>query len=854
MSTPAFPRQALAPPATGPLARLPAPLRGKGVLFAAYLAVAFLVMGANPFRGESITPLDALATQHAFSWIDPGVEPRFGERSDILNALLPSWIDARRQLREGRVPLWNDGVAGGSTHLVPNTSVFTPAFAVFAAAPTPALGFHLAIVLNLAIAGLGMHLFLRRHVGGVAAACGALTFMFCGFHAAWLYWPHVHTAVWAPWLLLAIERCVQRPAMGTAIGIGIATTMVVLGGFPFVAEMILCMGGLYFLMSWGFGFHDRDLRLRLPVWYAAGSALGLLLCAPVVVELANWLAHYDLGYRQNRGSYLRFEHVSRLLPPWSYEFKRVEQTMYVGLVMTACAATTLLVSIARPARMSRIAAFGVLLLVITAGLVFGLWPLWLVGWFPGMGFNSWSRTIGVMDVAIIILGTLALDRLWKAGCAAGSRRTTLAIVVCVLALLQVVEQAHFFRRYNGPVPAAYFFPELPALRYVQERVGPFDYVVADSSFGIAGELGAYGLRDWFAHQIRTPAHKDALGTMVPGHRRSHTASRFRASAIDSDASALSDFNVRFLVVDSHDRDAVGPARRKITTRTPAPQQPGPEWVQYFDIGGEDGVTLRGISLRMATYMEKGLRGRVELAVASESGPPLAAVRIDARTVSDNQFAEFFFPEPVPLAPGRYLFKVVYTPSEQETRPLTAWILPPTSKTSAALRAGSQPLEGELEFLLHVGDGIRGNYRHAFTAAGLSVFESMRTPNGPYFLADMLDVAGPEASSSIRVEHYEPAAFRLRYTGQQAGYVVVPQILTRDWQVSVEGRRAVPRLKAGVMPAVVVAGPSTIEFRYEPWNLRALLAWATSLVALLGLMAFAQHHFQKRDGPRKETGT
>lgn len=79
MSTPAFPRQALAPPATGPLARLPAPLRGKGVLFAAYLAVAFLVMGANPFRGESITPLDALATQHAFSWIDPGVEPRFGE-------------------------------------------------------------------------------------------------------------------------------------------------------------------------------------------------------------------------------------------------------------------------------------------------------------------------------------------------------------------------------------------------------------------------------------------------------------------------------------------------------------------------------------------------------------------------------------------------------------------------------------------------------------------------------------------------------------------------------------------------------------------------------------------------------
>lgn len=827
--------------------------RRTATLLLAYLALAFAVMGANPFRAESITPLDALVRQHAFSWIAPDVEPRSGERSDILNALLPAWIDVREQIREGRIPLWNDKNAGGGTYLVPNTSMFTPAFAMFVAAPTPALGFHLAIVLNLALAGLGMHLFLRRHVSTAASVCGSVTFMFCGFHAAWLYWPHVHTAIWAPWLLLAIERCIAKPGMRGALGIGLATVLVALGGFPFVSEMILCMGGLYFLVSWIWNFQDPALRLRLPAWYATGSALGLLLAAPVLVELASWLAQFDLAYRDNRGSYLDATYVSRLLPPWAYRFKRVEQTMYVGLLMTFCAVGTILLSLVRPMRITRVQLFGLALLVATVGLVFGLWPMWMVGWFPGMSFNSWSRTIGLMDLAIIILGALTIDRLWKKArnAASGRSHVFLTALVALALVAQVGEQAHFFRRYNGPAPAAYFFPSLPAVDFVRERVGPFDYVIGDSSFGISGELGAYGLRDWFGHQIKTPAHKRALDKMVPQHRRSHTASGFRASEIKSDSPLLADFNIRYLIVNSQDSRTIGPARTKIHSRSPLPPQPGKPWIQYFDIESLEGLLLRGISVRMATYMEKGLQGSLELAVATASGKPVAGTAIDTRTIVDNQLAEFYFTAPVSLPHGRYRFSLNYKPLEHEARSLTAWMLPPGPGTTAPLLVGGSTQEGEMEYMLHIGDGIHGHYRRIHTVAGLSVLESMRAPKGPYFLPDVTVEAKPGASASVTIGHYSPEAFSLRYSGEEAGYVVVPQVLTRKWIVTVDGVPTTPALKHQVMPAVPVNGPATIEFRYQPWNLRALAGWVAALAGLLGLMTLLQQHFQRAAGRERD---
>lgn len=817
-------------------------MRSRPVLFIAYLLLAFGIMGANPFRGESITPLDVLVKQHAFSWADEGQPARHGERSDVLNGLLPYWINAREQIRSGHFPKWNDIAAGGVTFLVPTYSMFTPAFAVFAVAPTPALGFHLAIVLNLAIAGFGMHLFLRRHVRLPAAICGAATFMVCGFHAAWLYWPHVHTSIWAPWLLLAVDGCTRSPGMRSAVGLGLATAMVILGGFPFVTEVILCAGGLYFLVSWRLRHpHAASGPSPLP-WYVLGSAFGFLATLPLLLELHGWLQQFDLGYREGRGSYLRAGHMTRLLPPWAYQHKRVEQTMYVGLLLTLAAAASVLLMAVRPRATPRLALFAALLLVLVGGLVFGLWPMWLVGWFPGMSFNSWSRAIGVLDIAIILLGVTLVDRAWRR--AAGTGALWIRILVLLLVGAQIAEITHFFRRYNGPAPASYFYPEPPAVSYVRSRAGPFDYVITDRAFDISGEIGAFGLRDWYAHQLRTPAHKRLLDDLVERHRVSHTASRFPAKAIDTAAQALADLNVRYIVVDHPDDLTRGPARENPPSRTPLPPQPGDAWVQHFDVTETD-LPVRAISVRLATYAERSLKGVVALVLSDGSGNVLGRSAIDARTVKDNALAEFHFPEPVVLQPGNYRFALAYRPLEAPARHLTAWSVPVAAdETDQSLFVGTRPFPGSLEYVLHVGDSTIGHYRRVFMAAGISVFENTRAPRGPYFLRGLAHDADPAAGSQVSIVDYAADAYTLRYEGTRSGFVVVPASLGRGWQVAVNGTAVAPSYKHGLLPAIPVDGPSQIVFEYRPWQPPLLLVWLGSLCGLLGSMALLGRHQSK----------
>ena len=825
--------------------RLERPLPRVALLLMMYVALAFAALGANPFKGQTITPFDVLLKQRAWAWVDPGVKPRFSERSDILNSLVPFWTNAREQVRSGQFPTWNDTAAGGTTMLVANNSMFTPGFAIFAATPDPALGFHLAIIFNLAVAGLGMHLFLRRRLGWLAAACGGATFMFCGFHAAWLYWPHVFTSVWAPWLLLAIDHCAKTPRMRNGLGIAAATTMVILGGFPFVTELVLATGGLYFLVLWARRWRSTSDWSRFAIWYVAGSAIGLFLCGLLLLEFVTWFQQFDFGYRNNRGSYLDTRYLSRLLPPWAYKYKRVEQTMYVGLAMTALATFTVVSTMTRWRRPPDLVLFGLLLLVVSFGLVFGLWPMWLVGWAPGMAFNSWSRSIIILDIALITLGACAVDQAWQFARKRPARLLQLATIVVVIA--QAGEMATFFHRYNGAVPGRYYYPEIPATTYLRAHAGPFDYVVTDRSFDISGELAAYGLRDLFAHQFRTPAQKRALEGMVPNHFHSHTASRFRARDIDTESQLLADFNARYLVVSSHDPRAKGPGSRKRHSHTPLPPQPGHQWLQQFEVTGT-GVTLQGISVRLATYQRKDLQGLVTLNLEAADGRQLASADIDAATVVDNQMGEFFFSGPVRLQAGRYTFALVYRPTGDASAPMTAWSAPDSEKGQVLL-VDNVPQPGVMEYLLHTGEGRDGYFHRVFTAAGISVLENTRSPNGPYFLPNLDAGADRDSGQAVTIEHYRPDAFSLRYSGHSAGYIVIPMSMTPGWSAAVAGQRVDIALKDGVMPAIRVTGPSMITFEYKPLARRWLLPWSAVLLCSLGLLFYFDRRTARKDSAR-----
>lgn len=842
------------------------------LLFLGYAMLALAVLGANPLKGESITPLDVLVKQRAWAWVDPSIEVRQPERTDAINALLPTWIIAREQLRGGRVPAWNDQYAGGNTLLAPSTGTYTPAFLVFAAAPTPALGFHLAIVFNLAMAGLGMHLFLRRRLSFAAALFGAITLVFCGFHAAWLYWAHVFTFMWAPWLLLAVDRCAERPDFRRALTVAAASALLILGGFPFVAELVFGMAALYFLVLWTRGRDQAGWRARFALWYAAGTGLGFLLCALPLLELFQFLQQYDFSYRDNRGSYLDISHMTRLLPPWAYEHKRVEQTMYVGLAMTLLAAGAAAATVVHWKHSRDLARFGVLLLAIMTVLVFGLVPVSWVAWFPGMGFNSWSRGIGVLGIALIVLGSIAIDHAWEwarsissrryrpagsglvvaipsRGTALFYRRLLLAGVGLVIAV-QTVEIATFFSRYNGPVSSSYFYPRTPATDYLREHAGLFDYIIADDSFHISGALGAYGLREWFGHQFRTPALKVALSEMVPDHFSSHTSSRFKAGDIRTDSPLMATMNVRYLAVASTDPHATGPGMTRHPARRPLPPLPSHHWEQRFTL--EQPMLLDGISLRLATYRKSDLQGTVRLVLSDASGNPLAKASIDTEHLVDNAMADFYFPEPVTLAGGRHGFSLAYAPpAGSEPRRLTAWAAASPAPGTELLVDGAAA-QGVIEYVLHPGTGARGPFRRVLTAAGISVYENTSSPGGPYFVGRLGDTPDSRSGQDVHIEQYAPTRFTLRYSGSGTGFVVVPVSMNNQWTVAVDAVATDVGSMLGVMPAVPVEGPATITFEYRPVASQWLAAWLALVLAALLSMWFVERR-TVRNGPAGSPG-
>ncbi len=136
-------------------------------------------------------------------------------------------------LAGGEPPLWcHESFAGApwfgnlqSALLSPFTWLFwvvpfAPAFAVCAAA-------------KWFVAGVGAWFLARRlGIGPAGRALAGIAFAFCGFQVVWIDSPLTNVSVLAPWLLLAIERLIERPGPGRAAVVALASFEVLVGGHP----------------------------------------------------------------------------------------------------------------------------------------------------------------------------------------------------------------------------------------------------------------------------------------------------------------------------------------------------------------------------------------------------------------------------------------------------------------------------------------------------------------------------------------------------------------------------------------------------------------------------------------------
>ncbi|WZO99685.1 hypothetical protein EP7_001297 [Isosphaeraceae bacterium EP7] len=211
------------------------------------------------------------------------------------------WLEeSRRQIRQGRLPLWNTWIGCGAPHLANGQSAIFDPFHLIAYLGTLPDAHAPMAAARLWVAGLGMFLLGRRWGLKVWGRWFAgLVYPFTGFISLWLLYPAASVAVWIPWLILATDRVLARPGARRTAGLAVVTSLILFGGQVQTAAHALLAAGLYAAWRWT----SRRARRAWPAW-SAGIALGIGLAAVQIVPLGVYLTRSPIlaDRRQEWGS------------------------------------------------------------------------------------------------------------------------------------------------------------------------------------------------------------------------------------------------------------------------------------------------------------------------------------------------------------------------------------------------------------------------------------------------------------------------------------------------------------------------------------------------------------------------
>ncbi|WP_156459038.1 hypothetical protein [Rhodanobacter sp. Root480] len=812
-----------------------------------YLAFAIGVIGANPFAGETVGPFDLLVAQAGWTVPDEPVTVRSRERSDVLDSLLPSWVYQRDEIRKGHLSAWNPLPAGGRPGIQDlSNAELTPAFAIFSMAPNAALGFYLATLFNLAMAGWGAHLWLRRRATLLPSIFGAVTIMLCGFHTAWLYWPHTLTSIWIGWLLWSIDRWWKTPSYGRFISMVGFSVLLLLGGFPFVVLLGAGSAALYLLCLCAV---DNQPRAFMRVGgFGVAWIVAMLLCAIPLISFLTWFAGFDVSYRSG-GSSLHLPDDARfLLPHFAKLMPRVESTMYVGLLGLVLGLLAFGFILWRRGKVSVLGLYSLLLGAVAATLVFEIIPAPYLSWVPGLAHNPWSRSIIILDIALAVASAFLLNEMltrirWK---------LLVQSVFVSLIAYQAVDLASLFRQFNGPVPVTFFYPENTLLTKINKNIRPFQSVITDRNFLISGTLGYYGIPEWFAHAFKSTAIKSVLDRVIDDPFTTPTATLVMAKDIRMNSPAMSALGVRYVlggaeVAFAGLRPNFG-QDVEIPVHKPLPPMPGHEWVQSLNLVSS--YHPQAMLVRLATYSRADLVGEVVMTLYRDGeAEPIARSVVDASTVLDNHMAVFQLPKTLVLAPGNYRFIFSYQHAGATDR-ITAWYTPAAAE-NCSLRVDGNPISGCIEFDLAAPRDDAGTFVPVASDNGMHLMENTNVPSGPYFLPTLSAWPGRESSNEVRLLGRDETDFTLEYLGTRPGFVVVPMNFPKkDWLVRMDGTEVFPEWYLGGLPAFSVNGPTTLEFSYRPNSLR-YGTWI-SLITLLGLLSGWAFFARRRRGASPNT--
>jgi len=292
------------------------------------------------------------------------------------------------------------------------------------------------------LAGLCTYRLLRRlELVRPAAVAGGVAFALCG-KFAWFADATVNPLAFLPMLLLGVERAVDAARNGRRGGwrlIALAGALTAYAGFPEVAYADVLMAVAWLL--WRTGCVSGVERRRFLTKIGLGAGVALLLSAPMLLAMADYLSHADLANHVGGhlgGRHLPLSEVPQLLMPYVFGpinggHHRGIWVMvggYLSVALLLCAVLGLL----SPARRGlKLVLVGWTLLVFSH--MYGAPPFVgdVLGALPEMGKLQFYRyATATLELPVIVLAAVGLDDLTRV--AARRRRVAVTALAAAAAI------------------------------------------------------------------------------------------------------------------------------------------------------------------------------------------------------------------------------------------------------------------------------------------------------------------------------------------------------------------------------------------------------------------------------------
>jgi hypothetical protein len=421
------------------------------VRFSRLIVVLFLVLipfalfGHALLPGRVLAPVDLLMTAYPWRALAPNVETANPLLTDVTYLVHPLLLWGAREIREGRLPLWNPQLFAGAPYLAnPHTAMFFPlTWLMWLLPPAPALT--LLAIGKIALVGVATYWCGRRlALGRAAAVVGAVAFMLSGQVVAWLQWPYTTTMAFLPILVGVVELMRVRADARSVAALAVAVALALFAGYPQGAAWAMLVAGVWALAVAPSAVGGaRSFLTR----FAAGVALGAATAAVQIVPFAEYARESAVvAYREQWMPYLSLPGraaITWLVPFFfggprdfhgDWTFNAV--TLTVGVVPLITLPIALALAWQRTATRVLTA-----LAIATAAIVYGLpWVGAALASLPVVGWGQSLRVAPVLSFAVAMLGAIGVEAMTSADPRC-RRRAAVAGAGAVAALAGIVVAA-----------------------------------------------------------------------------------------------------------------------------------------------------------------------------------------------------------------------------------------------------------------------------------------------------------------------------------------------------------------------------------------------------------------------------